>query len=222
MKAIFYKEWIKTRWYFILAIIGTLGFAGYCMLRINRVVVFKGASHVWEVMLSRDVIFIDMLQYIPLLVGVLMAVVQFVPEMHHKCLKLTLHLPYPALRMVMAMLLGGAIQLVVCFLANFLLMWVYLQTVLASELTTHILLTALPWYLAGLTAYMLVAWICLEPAWKRRIINIIISVLVLKIFFMSSTPEAYNSFLPWLFVYTLLLTPISWLSVVRFKTGKQD
>ena len=61
MYAIFYKEWIKTRWYFLLAVLATLGFTGYCMLRINRVVEMKGAAHVWEVMLQRDVIFIDML-----------------------------------------------------------------------------------------------------------------------------------------------------------------
>ena len=92
MYAIFYKEWIKTRWYFLLAVLATLGFTGYCMLRINRVVEMKGAAHVWEVMLQRDVIFIDMLQYIPLIAGILMAIVQFVPEMQRKCLKLTLHL----------------------------------------------------------------------------------------------------------------------------------
>ena len=69
MYAIFYKEWIKTRWYFLLAVITTLGFTGYCMLRINRVVEMKGAAHVWEVMLQRDAIFIEMLQYIPLIAG---------------------------------------------------------------------------------------------------------------------------------------------------------
>lgn len=222
LKAIFYKEWIKTRWYFILALLGTLGFAGYCVLRVNRTVEFKGASHVWEVMLSRDAIFIDLLQYIPLLVGVCMAIVQFVPEMHHKCLKLTLHLPYPALRMVMTMLLGGVSLLVVCFALNFLLLWGYLQHVFAPELIAHILLTALPWYLAGITGYLLMSWICLEPAWKRRIVNLVISLLVLKIFFISSTPEAYNSFLPGLAIYTILTASFSWLSVVRFKAGKQD
>ena len=70
MYAIFYKEWIKTRWYFLLAVLATLGFTSYCMLRINRVVEMKGAAHVWEVMLQRDVIFIDMLQYIPLIAGI--------------------------------------------------------------------------------------------------------------------------------------------------------
>ena len=107
MYAIFYKEWIKTRWYFLLAVVTTLGFTGYCMLRINRVIEMKGAAHVWEVMMQRDAIFIDMLQYIPLIAGVLMAIVQFVPEMQRKCLKLTLHLPYPELKMTGNMLFSG-------------------------------------------------------------------------------------------------------------------
>ena len=71
------------------------------------------AAHVWEVMLQRDVIFIDMLQYIPLIAGILMAIVQFVPEMQRKCLKLTLHLPYPELKMTGNMLPPGSY----CFLS---------------------------------------------------------------------------------------------------------
>ena len=143
MYAIFYKEWIKTRWYFLLAVITTLGFTGYCMLRINRVVEMKGAAHVWEVMMQRDAIFIEMLQYIPLIAGVLMAVVQFVPEMQRKCLKLTLHLPYPELKMTGNMLFSGLVLLLVCFASNFLLMEIYLSGVLAHELKNHILLLSL-------------------------------------------------------------------------------
>ena len=90
------------------------------------------------------------------------------------------------------------------------------------QLKNHILLTALTWYLAGISGYLLVAWICLEPAWKRRILNLVIAVLLLRIFFLSPTPEAYNKFLPYLPVYTLLTASFSWLSIVRFKAGKQD
>ena len=152
MSAIFYKEWIKTRWYLLLALLVTLGFAGYSMLRINRVASMKGVEHVWEVMLARDTVFVDLLEYIPLLTGILLALVQFVPEMHRKCLKLTLHLPYPQLRMINLMLFYGLLALVICFAANYLLMGIYMQDILAPELYSRILLTALPWYLAGIAA----------------------------------------------------------------------
>lgn len=222
MNAIFFKEWIKTRWYLLLACIVTLGFSGYSMLRINRVVELKGAAHIWEVMLSRDAVFVNLLEYVPLLVGILLALVQFIPEMYHKCLKLTLHLPYPQLKMINLMLLYGLLALVVCFATNYLLMFVYLQSVLAPELYSRILLTALPWYLSGICAYLLIAWVCLEPTWKRRVFNLVVTVLLLRIFFLSSDPEAYNGFLPLLTIYSLLTISFSWLSVLRFKAGKQD
>ena len=222
MNAIFFKEWIKTRWYLLLACIVTLGFAGYSMLRINRVVELKGAAHVWEVMLSRDAVFVNLLEYVPLLVGILLALVQFIPEMYHKCLKLTLHLPYPQLKMINLMLLYGLLTLVICFATNYILMFVYLQGILAPELYSRILLTALPWYIAGICAYLLIAWVCLEPTWKRRVLNLVISVLLLRVFFLSSDPEAYNGFLPWLTIYSLRTISFSWLSVLRFKAGKQD
>ncbi|MCI1646953.1 MAG: hypothetical protein LKI39_10565 [Bacteroides sp.] len=222
MNAIFYKEWIKTRWYYLLAVVTTLGFSGYCMLRINRAIELKGAAHIWGAMLERDAVFIDLLQYVPLIIGILMAVVQFVPEMQRKCLKLTLHLPYPQLKMVATMLLAGLALLLLCFALNLLLMDVYMRTVLASELKNHVLLTSLPWFLAGICGYLMVSWICLEPSWKRRVLNLIVTVLVLRIFFLSATPEAYDKFISGLGIYTLLTASFSWLSVIRFKEGKQD
>ncbi len=222
MNAIFYKEWIKTRWYSLLALVVTLGFAGYAMLRINKVVNLKGVAHVWEIMLMKDTTFIELIQYVPLLVGILFAVVQFVPEMYRKCLKLTLHLPYPQLKMVNFMLLYGIVALCVCFATNFILMFAYLQGILAPELYNRVLLTAIPWYLAGVESYLLVAWICLEPTWKCRVLNFIVTLLVLRVFFLSTLPEAYTGFLPWMVLFTLLSISFSWLSINRFKMGKQD
>ncbi len=222
MNAIFYKEWIKTRWYSLLALVVTLGFAGYAMLRINKVVNLKGVDHVWEIMLMKDTTFIELIQYVPLLVGILFAVVQFVPEMYRKCLKLTLHLPYPQLKMVNFMLLYGIVALCICFATNFILMFAYLQSILAPELYNRVLLTAIPWYLAGVEAYLLVAWICLEPTWKRRVLNFIVTLLVLRVFFLSTLPEAYTGFLPWMVLFILLSISFSWLSINRFKMGKQD
>ena len=219
MYAIFYKEWIKTRWYFLLAVLATLGFTGYCMLRINRVVEMKGAAHVWEVMLQRDVIFIDMLQYIPLIAGILMAIVQFVPEMQRKCLKLTLHLPYPELKMTGNMLLSGLILLLVCFASNFLLMEIYLNGILAHELKNHILLTALTWYLAGISGYLLVAWICLEPAWKRRILNrSIVTPNLLPVAYTESIQQVSPLFSGLYFVDSLFLVAL-YRTVQGRKTG---
>ena len=110
-KAIVYKEWIKTRRYLFAALLLTAGFAGYGLLRLYRAVELMGAGHIWEVMVTRNAVFIDPIKFVPLLAGLLLAVVQFVPEMERKCLKLTLHLPVPALATLGAMLVFGLAEL---------------------------------------------------------------------------------------------------------------
>lgn len=222
MKAIYYKEWIKTRRYALLATLVTLGFAGYCLLRIHKVASLKGAAHLWEVMLQRDAVFVELLQYVPLLAGILLAVVQFVPEMHRKCLKLTLHLPRPLWQMLFGMLSFGVLTLLLCFAANLLLMNFVLDGLLAFELKWRILLTVAPWYLAGVTGYLLAAWVCLEPAWKRRVFNLAVAVLLLRVFFLGNAPAAYVPFMPLLVVCTLAVASFAHISVTRFKEGKQD
>lgn len=221
-KAIFYKEWIKTRRYTLLALILSLVFVGYALLQLQRVIGFKGVGHLWEILLSRDTVFIEVLTYVPLAIGVLMAVVQFVPEMQQKRLKLTLHLPFPQRRMITLMLGAGLVQVLGIFLLNYAVLWIYLQSILAPELVSRILLTALPWYLCGLTGYLLAAWICLEPTWYRRIVNLLIAAGVIRIFYLGTTPEAYNCFLIGLALYVVVIVLLPQLSVARFKQGCQD
>lgn len=222
IKAIFYKEWIKTRWYWLLALLLSTGFAGYAMLRIARVYSLKGAEHLWIVMLQRDAIFVDFLQFVPLFVGLVFALVQFVPEMHHKSFKLTLHLPIRATRAVTAMLSFGTALLIVIFAISLTLMWGYMQSILMPELWQHIIRSTLPWYLAGLAAYLLTAWIALEPTWKLRVGNGVVTLLLLRLYFMAPAPEAYNDFLPLLTVITLSYSLLSMLSLTRFRDGRQD
>lgn len=69
----------------------------------------------------------------PLLAGLLLAIVQFVPEMQQKRLKLTLHLPYPQNRMLMLMLIAGLSELIVIYLIDYLILYVYLQNILARN-----------------------------------------------------------------------------------------
>ena len=126
IKAIFYKEWIKMRCFYPLSALFLFGATAYALLRVQRVITFKGAAHVWEVML------------------------------------------------------------------------------------------------AGLTLYLLTAWICLEPTWKRRLANLLIAVGVCRIFFLSDTPQAYDGMLPWLALLLVCSLFFPLLSVYRFKQGCQD
>ena len=222
IKAIFYKEWIKMRWFCLVAALFLAGFTAYALLRVQRVITFKGAAHIWEVMLEKEVVFIDILQYLSVLLGVLLALVQFIPEMTHKRLKLTLHLPFPQRKMILLMMGVGLAALAVLSAVQAFVLWCYFHTLLAPELVSRILLTSLPWYLAGLALYPLAAWVCLEPTWRRRVADILVAVGVCRLFFLSETPQAYDGMLPWLLALLLCVLFFPLLSVYRFKQGCQD
>ncbi|WP_288941887.1 hypothetical protein [uncultured Alistipes sp.] len=222
IKAIFYKEWIKMRWFCLVAALFLAGFTAYALLRVQRVITFKGAAHIWEVMLEKEVVFIDILQYLPVLLGVLLALVQFIPEMAQKRLKLTLHLPFPQRKMILLMMGVGLAALAVLSAVQAFVLWCYFRTLLAPELVSRILLTSLPWYLAGLALYPLTAWVCLEPTWRRRVADILVAVGVCRLFFLSETPQAYDGMLPWLLALLLCVLFFPLLSVYRFKQGCQD
>ena len=222
IKAIFYKEWIKMRWFCLVAALFLAGFTAYALLRVQRVITYKGAAHIWEVMLEKEVVFVDILQYLPVLLGVLLALVQFIPEMTHKRLKLTLHLPFPQRKMILLMMGVGLAALAVLSAVQAFVLWCYFHTLLAPELVSRILLTSLPWYLAGLALYPLAAWVCLEPTWRRRVADILVAVGVCRLFFLSETPQAYDGMLPWLLALLLCVLFFPLLSVYRFKQGCQD
>lgn len=222
LKAVIYKEWIKMRSFYPLAVPVLLGFTGYVLLRVQRVVTFRGAAHLWEVMLDKEAVFIDLLQYLPALFGAALALVQFVPEMAHRRLKLTLHLPFPQQRMILMMLAAGLAALALPLALQAGLLWGYFHSLVAGELVSRILLTALPWYLAGLTLYLLTAWICLEPTWRRRTANLLITAGVCRIFFLSDVPQAYGGMLPWLFAFLACALFFPLVSVSRFRKGCQD
>lgn len=221
-KAIFYKEWVKTRWFFLAFALIFACYTIYMLLRFGQIMEFKGADHFTAILLTRETVFIETLEYIPLVAGILLAVVQFVPEMTQKRIKLTLHLPYPQKKMILMMYAAGLAELLPIFLLQGIAIGVYLGAYIPCELVDRILLTSLPWYAAGIVAYTWGYAVCLEPTWKMRAVLMLMAAGLLRVFFLSDTPQAYDCFLPALTVFGLGGLLVVFRSMVRFKEGCQD
>lgn len=222
IKAILYKEWIKTRRVFLLLLVLGIILAVYAVLGVRRIEATKGVEHVWMIMLLKDQTFMDVLKYFPLLAGIVAGIAQMVPEMSHKRLKLTLHLPFPQARMFAIMLGMGLAQLLLIFVIQTGVTIGYYSTILPSELMSRVLLTMLPWMLCGLNAYLFVAAVCIEGERKMRVILGLIGIATLALYFKQTVPEAYNGFLPMLTIGTLLCISLVYYSLIRFKEGRQD
>ena len=103
-RALLYKEWLKTRRVFYAAIIISVIMAVYAILNMNSVIETFGVGSLWLNMIQKDVSMVSILTYLPLITGLAMGIAQMTPEMSHKRLKLTLHLPYPTNKLVLLML----------------------------------------------------------------------------------------------------------------------
>lgn len=222
LKALFFKEWLKTRGVFFIALAVTVAISVYAVLMMSRLIQLKGVEHLWLIMLMKDNSFVDMVKYVPVLAGIAVAVAQMAPEMSQKRLKLTLHLPYPQNTLVTVMLVTGLIELIFIYLIQILIIGIYDSRILPVELTQRVLLTMGPWCLAGFTAYLFTCSICLEGTWKRRVILALLAIAVLLVFFLQPALEAYNGMLLLLIVFICLSMTLSFGSIIRFKEGRQS
>ncbi len=220
IESIIYKEFIKTRWSLLLIAAAAWIMGAYVVLNVNYLIGVSGIDQLWQMLILSDVTYVETLQYLPLILGVTFGVVQFVPEMLQRRIKLMLHLPCNYFVSVGAMLGFGLVALVVVFLFEMLMVILPYDFFFPEECVRRVALTMLEWYMAGLQAYVFTAWICLEPSWRMRLLNALFAGCILKMYFMLDVPEAYNAFLPILGLYLILSVSFSFLSVERFKQGK--
>ena len=80
----------------------------------------------------------------------------------------------------------------------------------------------LPWYAAGLMAYLFTAAVCLEGTRARRVILSLLGIAMVMICYMQSAPEAYNSFIILIIMCAGISLVLPLGSVLRFKEGRQD
>ena len=75
-KALIFKEWVKTRMVFFISLALAICVALYAVLMMKRLIELKGVDHLWLILLLKDNTFIDIIKYIPLVVGVALETVQ--------------------------------------------------------------------------------------------------------------------------------------------------
>lgn len=220
-KALLFKEWIKTRWVLFLLLTVFMLAMGYIALRLNSAVRNVGIAHLWEVFIIKNVVLLNQLKYFPLLAGITIGLAQYIPEIVKKRLKLTLHLPLSENRILFVMLGYGLSTLFILFLISYLLFLSGLSFHFPEEIVWAWIGTVLPQILGGFAAYLLTAWIVLEPTWERRLENTVIGLLLLSLFLIEESSWAYLYLFPFLTGSLVILFFLPRISIGRFKTGLQ-
>lgn len=221
-KALIFKEWLKLRKVYAATFVLAAALTVYAMIVINRLITLKGVEHLWMIMLLKDNTFVEILKYMPLAVGIALGAAQMVPEMQQKRLKLTLHLPFPQMRLCSIMLGFGLVLCLSVFVVQWVAVGIFYSRLIPSQLVWRVLLTMLPWYAAGLSGYIFTSGVCLEGTWRRRVILSLLGVAVVMICYLQRAPEAYNAFVVFIIGYVCVLITLPLGSVMRFKEGRQD
>jgi hypothetical protein len=219
--SIVYKEWVKTR--NALAIIAAvfLGIGIYSFMKISEDIRLAGIVNLWESIIQKDPAMFPYFKYLPLLAGVLTAVTQYVPELQFKRLKLTLHLPMNEDKILLTMLLYGLGVILLLLLVTLPALLLILSRTFPAEIVYTAFQQLLPWFLSAPAAYLITAWICLEPQWKQRILNAIPGMIALSFFFLQTKSGAYQPFNPFLILLIAGAFCFAFYSTARFKEGVQ-
>jgi hypothetical protein len=220
-QSIVYKEWIKTRKIIWLLLAVFLVSGIYSFMKIAEGIRLTGTAAYWEAVIQKDTPLFPYFKYLPLLSGFLLGITQYFPELQYKRLKLTLHLPLNETGIISVMLLYGFSVIGALLLFTLPALLLGLSSLFPGEIVYAAFWNILPWFIAGWVTYLLTAWVCLEPLWKRRIANVIAGICALSFFFINAKSGAYQPFVPCLAAFVLLAFSFSFHSVMRFKEGIQ-
>jgi len=215
--ALIYKEWLKIRWAFFGMTLLSLLAVTYIALNLAYYTEFMTAKGFWGNVILLGFPFYTEMKYLPVLTGIVIAVVQFAPETNASRLKLTLHLPVKENKLLLQMTSFGFMLLAALFIMLTMLLWIAIGKYFPAEVVAFVLNIWFPWALAGIAGYFLTTAIIVEPVWARRLIMIPFVLGFVDLFFDIGNESAeLNLFL---IIFSLLTATLVLFSGYHFKRG---
>ena len=222
LKAILYKEWIKLRWAVIVIAGLTVLSLAYSIGMINYYVEFQGAFQNWmyvfgKSLLLKNIVFVKVL---PLITGLAFALLQFVPEMTNKRMRLSYHLPISEKKLLLASVGIGYLFLLIEIVILFLGLWLVVSMTYPAEMVQKALMSTVPWFLGGSAMYFMASFIILEPTWLHRIIYGIAAYGLIELNFRASTYDQYQRL--WVLILLVAVMPLTVMFAGhRFRRGSK-
>lgn len=217
---LFYKEWLKTKWFVLVSLLLGVGVILYAFIDLNSSIINAGggSKYVYELFTRGGQPHYEIFRNIPLIIALLLGVSQFMPEVLQKRIKLTLHLPASEMFLLYNMVLYGFLVMLGMMLVFMALFFALDACFLTTEMHRMALEAFGPWILGGFTTYFFVAMIAMEPSWKYRFLYAIVVYELVGIFLLGGT---MNKMYP-LLCGILVLGSLGMLYTAnRFKIGER-
>jgi hypothetical protein len=192
LKSIFLKEWLKIRWYWVVALLLNLGVLGYLFVDMRHQFQVEHSEMIWYWAFELRQLLYTTIKYIPAFTGALIAAAQFAPEMINGRFRLSLHLPVRNDLLVWSWVLFGALMSGLIALMDAIGLYLIVAVWFPHEAAVSAVLTAIPWFQAGWVAYFGVTLVLLEPQPLRRLTYLGLSLAYLALLYMEKGYQEYD------------------------------
>jgi len=219
---IWYKERLKLRrgWP-VLAAFNLLG-SLYLYVETRHLFRMDHAEIVWYRSIELGHIYYEILRYIPTLSALMLAAMQFLPEMRDERLRLSLHLPVRAHTVILSHLLAGSLLLAALMAVSALGLVIVTGIYFPREMLKLALATAAPWFLAGWCGYLGAALALLEPSLKLRLFNLLLTAGLIVPLLSRALPGAFAQAFPELMLLPPLMLGATLLPAYHFRHRRVD
>lgn len=217
--AFFYKEWIKLRLWWTLLAVANFAFVAYIGFRLRYVGAIYDGVVIWSNWIYKGYQFYGRYETVPLLLGLALGILQFLPEVQNHRFRLVLHLPLGEERAMAIHLVVGLLLLSLLVLPSLVLFAALGALYLPHEFQSNFLLTAAPWTLAGYAGYLFTAAALLEASWLRRALIVLLAAAALRLCYQEPFYEGYARLLPGLAAWTVSLFALPLFSAYRYRKG---
>jgi hypothetical protein len=215
--SILYKEYLKIRWPLLTLIMLNGLLNAVVFIDTRHLFMMDHAEMVWYRVMHLGQIHYDHLKYAPAVSGLLIAFFQYLPEMLGERLRLSLHLPVSPHRLIFSHIVVGLKAVGSVILLNLAALALGTAHYFPPEAVSVSLLTAVPWGLAGMAAYLGLTLVMLEPSFRLKLFNAAVAAGIVGIYLHPADPGGYRPLLLYLLLPMLLMIPAVLLPAYHFR-----
>jgi hypothetical protein len=218
-QAILYKEWLKIRWVVLGFVLVILGFMTYIGLNVRQYFEMNNPINVWIYFVQRKALYYSVLKYIPTFTAIILAIVQFAPEMAKKRYRLTFHLPFSETKSLLFMSSIGLAFILLIAIIILIGLAIIGSIYFPAEVTISSLITVLPWLLAGFVSYLAISATVLDPSWKYRVLMVLFFAPFIQSLFLERGYCEYQYSIGTYFLVSILFGIIILFPGYRLRKG---
>jgi hypothetical protein len=217
--SLLYKEWLKLRLaWTLLSIAGTI-LALILFFKLRYVYTINDPLDVWNAWMTKAWLYFRAYQYAPLTLGLVLGLLQYLPEVQAHRIRLVLHLPLGETRAIALHLAIGAALLTAALIPAVALFTTAGIYYFPAEYLHNLLTVLTPPILVGYGAYFATAAILLETNWRHRVLYLLLAIGGLRLFMMENAYDTYERILAPLALWTFALALVPLYSSYRFRKG---